>query len=851
MALTPYPSLATLPEVVRNGGKLPNAYLNPSWISLKWDLGIPDDVSTATLTGVGPTTFGDAAYGTSTLASGPYAGQTVTQAIQHALDLAANGPVGILWDVRCSVGAAATPGNNMVSALTLRRPGNLHILARPGCGTILRAQCNASVFANESPTFGTVISNSGTHQALATIGDIAFGDLTIEGMIINANSGVITSHASAPNQSSPTFGETFYLNCLRMFGVQDVKLIDCKFLGAGGFHTYWGNWQRVLSVGTTVDSLGNGGTQGGNDCYHINGPGDQFTIRDGILRTEDDHLGINCLDGNNSDGSLSGPSVPFFGGITRVRAFNTRLTGTSPTGNFVRVMAANGVAAGGHEFDGIYGTIGSLGYLLISNAYDFAPGGTIGEVHFRNIGIDPSVNGIQTGVPVGRLVVSGSNNRTGSNLAIPLVSVRAACNCLDIDGLRVLDDGTSGTTKHQVEVIEGGSITRFSARDVRLEGNSGNQAMALLNVASGSTVTLADFNGVTSDKVLDLVVNAGTIGTVLGRGVSMTNAGSGALVANSGTWTTSVLSNCDPALTDHTGTAPGSTHGDFYGSGGGGGSPSISLSPATLAVSLTGQTIAVTGTDFTTATTFAMTGLSGSSITGTTINSRTSATLTVTTGSTSGSATITCSDFSTASLAVTAAATTFLDDTFHGTAGTSLTGNTAVPTNNGSDAYGDFTPTFGAMGYASGGVGATSLAMTGGAAFSSYPLAGIGQGGTYTFKFTGAASSAVAAMHIHRADGSNEVAISASFGGGSGPVIDVSTTTGGTTTDHGNVNVTMPTGSVQTLVAALTGTSMAITLDGTPVTTVTVPTGSGTILLIGQSGGTAGDIVFTEVKVTS
>src|SRR6516164_230757 len=88
MALTPYPSLATLPEVVANGGKLPNAYLNPSWISLKYDLCIPDD---ATITGVGPSRFNDGYYGTLTLTKGPYAGQTVTQAIQHALDLATNG----------------------------------------------------------------------------------------------------------------------------------------------------------------------------------------------------------------------------------------------------------------------------------------------------------------------------------------------------------------------------------------------------------------------------------------------------------------------------------------------------------------------------------------------------------------------------------------------------------------------------------------------------------------------------------------------------------------------------------------------------------------------------------------
>jgi hypothetical protein len=199
--------------------------------------------------------------------------------------------------------------------------------------------------------------------------------------------------------------------------------------------------------------------------------------------------------------------------------------------------------------------------------------------------------------------------------------------------------------------------------------------------------------------------------------------------------------------------------------------------------------------------------------------------------------------------------TTYMEDTFAtGTAGTSLTGNAPHPTANGSDTWGDFTGIgFGAMGYAPGGVGATSLGLGGaGGAFALYALTGAPQDGTYTLKFTSSSTTPQATLHLHRdSGGANEIVITANYGGGAGASVILSTTVSGASSYGGSGAVTMATGVEHTLVATIAGSSLAITLDGTAVINTTIPTGTATGLFFGQSGGAAGDIVFNEIKVTS
>jgi hypothetical protein len=827
-----------------------------SWISLANDIQIPSD---ATITGVGSSSFSDAGYGTLTLTSGPYSGQTVTQAIQHVLDLAATSPIGIIWDVKCSVGVQAVPGNSgnqLLSALVLRRPGNLHIVGRPGCGAILRPQTNATIFANESPTFGTLVSASGTDQQINSIGGISFGNVVFENLYLNANSGVATTEAGSPNQTNPTFNQNYYLNIMRLFGVQDIHFRNCQFVGAAGYHLWFGNWQRIRMDECTINSQGAGVNTNGNNCIHLASPGDDFLSYGLWLSCEDDHIAINNSDVSNSSGDLGGPSLPVWGSLTRVRAYDTIFMGNTGAGSCFGIRPNAGCLNTGHVFDGMRGTVQKLG-VIIPSATSGATLGPVGTLDLKNIDIDFSAFGLYSGasssLAIERISLSGVK-RSGSNLAIPLFNSNAATQDLVLDDIFVFDDGTSASGKVNVKLASGAAVSRLTAEKCQLIGHSGNQTMPLVEVDSGASVGILKLHDLSSDHVLDLATNAGTVTTLLCSKLSMTNFGSGAVIANPGTLTNYVLSNSDPEITVSTGTSPSTLTGDFFGFG----APTISISPTSLTSSLTGQTLTVSGTDFTTATTFTVSGLSGTSITNTVINSRISATLTLTTGSTTGTATIHCSDFATASLAVAASGpTVYLDDTFTGTAGASLTGEQATPTNNGSDVYTDLAGFgYGVLGYAPGGVGATSLGLGGSdGAFARYPLTGVPQDGTYTLKFTSSSQFPQISFHLHSDAGAvNELVLTLNFGGSGGPTaasVILSTTVGGSSSFGGSSGLTLNTGVEHTMVVTVTGSSFEVVIDLAGLIFTTVPTGIGTGILISQQGGSAGDVVFNEVKVTA
>lgn len=826
MALTPYPSLANLPEVIANGGKVPNGRLNPSWISLRYDLGIPSD---ATIEGVGSSSFSDGGYGTLNLPAmstpiGNRSAETVTQRIQAALDTAASGPLGIYWDVRCSVGVSATAGTNLLSAFFMRRPGNLHVIGRPGCGVILRAQCNSAIFSNEMPTFGTAISGGGTDSQISSIGGIAFSDVTIENLYMNANSGVITALTGSPNQASPTFTQTYYLNVIRMHGVQDITLQGCKIVGAGGFHTYWGNWQRVKILGCTIDSQGAGGTLGGNDAIHFNGPGDDATIRDCHLASEDDHIAINTADGTDE---VEFNNVPTWGGITNVRAYNTTVLRSQTNGNFTRIMPSGGCVCTGHVFSGIRGSVAGLA-LVHSSTVNTSPG-TVGTVDFDDVNIDFTAHGIEIanfGVAlagISRIGIRGVR-RSGSHLGLPLMTVGQSASNIDIDDMYVSDDGTSGTDKPQIQVTTGVTVGSFTASKIHLDGHSGSQNMPVLQVDSGANVTLAR------------VSNAG-----------YTNAA--ALVSNTGTIARMIASNIDPTINLMAGSAPTNASGDYF-------VPATAFTvtgPSSGSVSVASTNFTITPNGLYTGT-ITMTPSGGglsTPVVKTFTNSSAPQTFTIDPTS-SGTVTLVFTNSGgltdPSNLSYVAGGFAF-DDTFTGTAAAALTGNPASPTNNGSDDYTTFSP-FPSLVYKSGG-GATSSTFSSGAAFSTYPLTGTSADLTLTATFTNAGSGTNVAFQVRRTvSGTDDIAVTANYASGLVSVQPTTSSVDGTVVSQ---SATLTTGVSHTIVAVLSGTSITVTLDGSPLaalTSLTIPAAtSGRVLLFGQISGSAGDVVFTEVKV--
>jgi hypothetical protein len=193
--------------------------------------------------------------------------------------------------------------------------------------------------------------------------------------------------------------------------------------------------------------------------------------------------------------------------------------------------------------------------------------------------------------------------------------------------------------------------------------------------------------------------------------------------------------------------------------------------------------------------------------------------------------------------------TTYLDDTFSGTAGSSIVGGAPNLVKNGSDVWGDING-FGAMGYAPGG-GAIALGLgTVGVALATYSLTGtsIRQVVTFTFKSSTAKPQAVIILD-RTTDGTNSLNIFADY---SLQNIRVFQYISGQPTLLLTAPVTLVPGTPYSLVATVTETTLSLSLDGSSIVAgqpITLPLG--TQLLIGQGGGTAGDVVISEVRVTS
>lgn len=190
---------------------------------------------------------------------------------------------------------------------------------------------------------------------------------------------------------------------------------------------------------------------------------------------------------------------------------------------------------------------------------------------------------------------------------------------------------------------------------------------------------------------------------------------------------------------------------------------------------------------------------------------------------------------------------TILHDTFSGvTSGVTIAGRVPSPTQNGSDVWADFSGIgFGAIGGASGG-GVTSLDLGSSNAFAAYDLTGAPTSQTATFKVK-ASQASIATVHVELgrgAGGNHQVLLDY----GSNEVRYVRHDTGDTTL--ATESFTFTVGTIYTVVAALTDTTITISIDGTPIIDgqAIIPTGD-TAFLIGQSSGNITDIVFTEVKI--
>jgi hypothetical protein len=190
---------------------------------------------------------------------------------------------------------------------------------------------------------------------------------------------------------------------------------------------------------------------------------------------------------------------------------------------------------------------------------------------------------------------------------------------------------------------------------------------------------------------------------------------------------------------------------------------------------------------------------------------------------------------------------TVFDDTFaSGTAGTDLAGNTASPTNNGSDTYANISG-LGVMKYA--GPGAIADSLTGTAGLVAYPMTGLSMTRRMTAVFSCTTALEEAVVIPSRSnDGSSFLEVLVNYASG---FVEFFEYVGGTQEAHTSWFIPGGfSGGINTLVLDLNGTAFSITLNGSLVASVTLSTAhTDTPIVFGQEAGTAGHLTFEEIKV--
>ena len=169
---------------------------------------------------------------------------------------------------------------------------------------------------------------------------------------------------------------------------------------------------------------------------------------------------------------------------------------------------------------------------------------------------------------------------------------------------------------------------------------------------------------------------------------------------------------------------------------------------------------------------------------------------------------------------------------------------------NGSDKWIDFSSlSIPPMSFASGG-GARAQSMSVGVAYSGYNLTGVGSNQVATVSFTSADTAEAGQLIMRRsADGNDCLNIIFNLTTGH---LTVSPIVGGTQSNVIDVPVTYNVGSPNVVVVSCVGTTCNVTLNGVAVGgAATIPANSNATFAFGQVAGTAGSVVYHEVKVVA
>lgn len=415
----------------------------------------------------------------STLGMTPSPGVDQAAKAQALLDLAANGPLTLIWDVACSLGS------------TLRARSNTAVKALHNCGAVMLAKSNVPMWRNYNPT--------------KLPGSIVDQNISFEGGIWHGNLGTMT----ASDQ----------VTLFDFYGVNNISAGGgIEFRKAAGFAFRVTNAVRITVDGYVVDH-GVGNTMVSTDGIHVNGPASHIRIARGRhYNGADDGIALNADDGWGA--ITPGPLDGSYGAITDVTIddieFQTNVCG-------VRLLSG-GSPIDNVSISNIKGKTGA--YIFVADNFNPAQTqqtgpGNIGTVRLSNVATENvPVSGwgkmaVHLNCKIGQFIFENVTKSKLNNELFPSLRIgeKADIGQLVID--KYISRPTNGATylTKQIHFVAGSKVGQVMVTNSMFYAPSAVTGCPI-SIESGATIDQMMLVGNVGRNFTDFVENSGSVGSL-------------------------------------------------------------------------------------------------------------------------------------------------------------------------------------------------------------------------------------------------------------------------------------------------------------------------------------------------
>lgn len=884
MALTPYSSFATLPEVIANGGKLPARMIDAFAARTVYASSIPGVALDCDLT-TGAKIGGGTATDNATAINAVLATAT-----------AAN-PVHLIIDGGSAIGASLvipTTGYVTISGIGW---GSGFFVKSGSNATAIKNYANTNIAERTAWQPGGAQSIVGQHVYLDNFRINGNRGTYPTGNSNGARDGTNSAENSQTADARGPYPLSFWLTGIALVGVQNfgidrVWVYDPPTYGVSLYHCIDGPIDRCRFEVADPTVLGN------QDGVHLNGGCRRITTRGSYFRVGDDSWGANVTEGDGTGGSdlvfedcvldnslnmgrihakgATGPldrvTIRNIKGTVQNAGFNLGLENgaADPNPEIVRSLSISDceIALTTSNFRNSFLWInGNAGNVVLDNCRWISPGQAVPFVLVGTTGSTvSSLKVLDCGIHRTEAAHAAAYALEGSVSSTKITD-------LVISGFRVTEqDGHAYTDIPALVNLAGTTVGKLSL-DASVKGVG-----KVLNITSASAVGSVEASldhvsnaGSPASNSIVAATSSGTIPVSVKqyRGSNVVGPASGAVTLTGPGLVSSGFSFADSMIADGTIYRSSTQSALCYKLAGAAIPFNMGTPPPGTAFSFTGPSTGVTGvasTSWTVTPDGTVTAIVTPHTTGT-------GTFTPTTLTWSGTAdpktfTYTPGANETATISLTnnaslgnptvrtyasSSVTVLMEDNFAGSAGTSINGRTPDTTTDGSAAWGAPETGEGGMVIKSGGGAITTAASPSG---NTYANPSGSADSPVTFVWTNPNTSAVPTMQI-RSDGvaaTNYLQFDANYGLNE---IHISKMVAGTFTGNiaifalSSVGLTFAINTAYTLALTPSGTTLTGTINGQSIGSITIPSGANKGIAIRQQIGSAGNTVFTKVKVTN